>query len=74
MYCANWSTRHDCIDQDRIVIRSPSLDECERIPGVNVGFEPKLSKPLHDQDAGLIVSAMPIPTADDLHTDDLYIE
>ncbi len=41
MHRANWSTSHDCIHQDHIVIRSPSLDECERIPGVKVGFKPK---------------------------------
>ena len=73
MHRARWSTSHDCIHEDHIVIRSPSLDERERIPSVNFGFELEVTKPLRDHNTGLIIPTMPIPTADDLHIADLHI-
>ncbi len=65
---------HDSIHEDHIVIRAPSLDERERIPSVNFGFEPQVPKPLRDQHAGLIISAMTIPAANNLRFDDLHID
>lgn len=72
MHSARRRAGHDCVHKDHIIIRSPSLDERERITSVNFGFEPQFPKPPRDHNAGLIISAMPIPTADNLHIEDLY--